>query len=121
MGEMKFSHVSVLLHECMDGLDIKHDGIYVDGTAGGGGHSFEIASRLDSGMLIAIDRDEAAIKAASARLAPFGESVKVVKSNYSEVAAVCTSLGIKNIDGLLLDLSVGYGGKRIFIQRRRSP
>ena len=106
MSETKFSHVSVLLHECMDGLDIKPDGIYVDGTAGGGGHSFEIASRLDSGLLIAIDRDEAAIKAASARLAPLGERATVVKSNYSDVESVCRSLGIEKIDGLLLDLGV---------------
>ena len=90
----------------MDGLDIKPDGIYVDGTAGGGGHSFEIASRLDSGLLIAIDRDEAAIKAASARLAPLGERATVVKSNYSDVESVCRSLGIEKIDGLLLDLGV---------------
>jgi len=106
MSETKFSHVSVLLHECMDGLDIKPDGIYVDGTAGGGGHSFEIASRLDSGLLIAIDRDEAAIKAASARLAPLGERATVVKSNYSDVESVCRSLGIEKIDGMLLDLGV---------------
>ncbi len=106
MSETKFSHVSVLLHECMDGLNIKPDGIYVDGTAGGGGHSFEIASRLDSGLLIAIDRDEAAIKAASARLAPLGERATVVKSNYSDVESVCRSLGIEKIDGLLLDLGV---------------
>jgi len=90
----------------MDGLDIKPDGIYVDGTAGGGGHSFEIASRLDSGLLIAIDRDEAAIKAASARLAPLGERATVVKSNYSDVESVCRSLGIEKIDGMLLDLGV---------------
>lgn len=106
MSESKFSHVSVLLHECMDGLDIKPDGIYVDGTAGGGGHSFEIASRLDSGLLIAIDRDEAAIKAASTRLAPLGKRATVVKSNYSEVESVCHGLGIEKIDGLLLDLGV---------------
>ena len=106
MSEIKFSHVSVLLYECMDGLDIKPDGIYVDGTAGGGGHSFEIASRLQSGRLVAIDRDAEAIQAASARLAPLGERATVVKSNYSDVKTVCDSLGIDQIDGLLLDLGV---------------
>ena len=106
MAEVKFSHVSVLLYECIDGLDIKPDGIYVDGTAGGGGHSFEIASRLTTGKLIAIDQDDAAIAAASARLASLGDRAIVVKSNYSEVANVVRSLGYEKIDGLLLDLGV---------------
>lgn len=106
MADIKFSHVSVLLYECIDGLDIKPDGIYVDGTAGGGGHSFEIASRLTTGKLIAIDQDDAAIAAASARLAPLGDRAVVVKSNYSEVANVVKSLGYEKIDGLLLDLGV---------------
>lgn len=90
----------------MEGLNIKPDGIYVDGTAGGGGHSFEIASRLTSGRLIAIDQDDAAIAAASERLAPFGDRAIVVKSNYSEIANVVRSLGYNKIDGLLLDLGV---------------
>ena len=106
MADNKFSHVSVLLYECIDGLDIKPDGIYVDGTAGGGGHSFEIASRLTTGKLIAIDQDDAAIAAASARLASLGDRAIVVKSNYSEVAQVVKSLGYEKIDGLLLDLGV---------------
>ena len=106
MADVKFSHVSVLLYECIDGLDIKPDGIYVDGTAGGGGHSFEIASRLTTGKLIAIDQDDAAIAAASARLAPLGDRAIVAKSNYSEVAQVVKSLGYEKIDGLLLDLGV---------------
>ena len=106
MADVKFSHVSVLLYECIEGLDIKPDGIYVDGTAGGGGHSFEIASRLTTGKLIAIDQDDAAIAAASARLAPLGDRAVVVKSNYSEVANVVKSLGYEKIDGLLLDLGV---------------
>lgn len=106
MEEAKFSHRSVLLGECIDGLDIDPDGIYVDGTAGGGGHSFEIASRLTGGRLIAIDQDEAAIAAASARLSPLGERATVVRSNFCEVAAVCRDLGIDAIDGLLLDLGV---------------
>ena len=106
MEEKKFSHVSVLLSECIEGLDIKPDGIYVDGTAGGGGHSYEIASRLTTGKLIAIDRDDEAIAAASARLKPLGDRAVVVKSNYSDVKAVVRSLGIEKIDGLLLDLGV---------------
>ena len=106
MSDIKFSHVSVLLYECIEGLDIKPDGIYVDGTAGGGGHSYEIASRLTTGKLIAIDQDDAAIAAASARLAPLGDRAVVVKSNYSEVASVVKSLGYEKIDGLLLDLGV---------------
>ena len=103
---VKFSHRSVLLDECIEALDIKEDGIYVDGTAGGGGHSYHIAERLTTGMLIAIDQDAAAIEAASARLAPFGDRVKVVRDNFSNLASVCESLGISKIDGLLLDLGV---------------
>ena len=106
MEETKFSHRSVLLDECIDGLDIDPDGIYVDGTAGGGGHSFEIASRLTGGRLIAIDQDEAAIAAASARLSPLGERATVVRSNFCEIASVCRELEIDAIDGLLLDLGV---------------
>ena len=106
MKEKQFSHVSVLLYECMEGLDIKPDGIYVDGTAGGGGHSYEIASRLTTGRLIAIDRDDEAIAAARVRLMPLGERALVVKSNYSDVRNVLSSLGINKIDGMLLDLGV---------------
>ncbi len=107
MEEKKeFSHRSVLLGECIEGLDIDPDGIYVDGTAGGGGHSFEIASRLSGGRLIAIDQDEAAIKAATERLAPLGERATVVRSNFCEIGRVCRELGIEAIDGLLLDLGV---------------
>ena len=107
MEEKKeFKHYSVLLEECIEGLDIDPDGIYVDGTAGGGGHSFAIASRLDGGRLIAIDQDEAAIAAAGARLAPLGERATVVRSNFCEIANVCSDLGIDEIDGLLLDLGV---------------
>ena len=102
----QFSHYSVLLQECMEGLAIRADGIYVDGTAGGGGHSYEIASRLTEGRLIAIDRDEAAIRAASARLAPFGTRACVVRSNFYDIISVLDELGIEQIDGLLLDLGV---------------
>lgn len=103
---MEFSHRSVLLEECIDGLSIKPDGIYVDGTAGGGGHSFEIAKRLTTGKLIAIDQDEAAIAAATQRLEPLGERAVVVRSNFCEIANVCRELGVEAIDGLLLDLGV---------------
>ena len=106
MEEQVFSHVSVLLQECMDALCIKPDGIYIDGTAGGGGHSHEIASRLESGKLIALDRDMSAVAAASARLEKFGEHAQVVHSNFSEMAQVCRELGIEGIDGVLLDLGV---------------
>ena len=104
--KIEFSHRSVLLDECMDGLDIKPDGIYVDGTAGGAGHSSEIAKRLEYGMLIAIDQDETAVAVATERLNALGKNTKVVRSNFSELAKVCRSLGIEQIDGVLLDLGV---------------
>ena len=106
-AKIEFSHRSVLLDECMDALAIKESGIYVDGTAGGGGHSFEIAKRLgENGRLVAIDQDEAAIAAASDRLSVYGDKITVVRSNFHEVASVCDGLGIEEIDGLLLDLGV---------------
>ncbi len=103
---IEFSHRSVMLNECIDGLNIKPDGIYVDGTCGGAGHSFEIAKRLDTGKLICIDQDPDAIAAASKRLEPYKERVIIVKSNFSEAAGVCRNLGYDRIDGLLLDLGV---------------
>lgn len=102
----EFSHYSVLLNEAIEGLAIRPDGVYVDGTAGGGGHSFAIASHLSTGKLIAIDRDGDAIEAAGKRLAPFGERVLLERSNFSEVADVLDRHGVKEIDGLLLDLGV---------------
>ena len=105
-GEINFSHRSVLLDECIEGLCIKPDGIYIDGTAGGGGHSYEIAKRLSVGRLICIDQDDAAIAAAGKRLEPFADRVTIVKSNFSNVAEVCESLGVDRIDGMLLDLGV---------------
>lgn len=104
--KVNFSHRSVLLDECIEGLAIDPDGIYIDGTAGGGGHSFEIARRLRGGRLIAIDQDSAAIEAASERLAPLGERAIVVRNNFRNLADVCEELGIFEIDGLLLDLGV---------------
>lgn len=103
---MEFSHKSVLLDETIDGLNIKPDGIYVDGTAGGGGHSFHIASRLSgSGRLIAVDQDPDAIAAATKRLERF-ENVTIVRSNFSEIKSVLMSLGIAKVDGVLLDIGV---------------
>jgi len=105
MENISFSHISVLLAECIEGLDIKPDGIYVDGTCGGAGHSCEIAKRLtDGGQLIGIDRDPDAIKAATARLEPY--NAKVLHGNYSEIEALAHSEGIEKVDGVLLDLGV---------------
>ncbi len=104
---VSFSHRSVLLQECMDGLAIRPDGIYIDGTAGGAGHSSEIAKRLGAnGRLIALDQDATAVAVATERLSVFGERARVVKSNFCELEAVCEELGITQIDGLLLDLGV---------------
>ena len=105
--KINFSHRSVLLDECIEGLNIKPDGIYIDGTAGGGGHSYHIAERLtEGGRLIAIDRDDAAIAAAGERLKPFEDRVTIVRNNFSSIADVCMMLGIERIDGVLLDLGV---------------
>ncbi len=101
---MEFSHVSVLLNECIDGLNIKPNGIYVDGTCGGAGHSKEIAKRLQGGLLIAIDSDPDAVKVATERLKDY--PAKVVKSNFNNIASVLSENGITKIDGLLLDLGV---------------
>ena len=103
---MNFSHRSVLLDEAVEALNIRPDGVYVDGTAGGGGHSFAIASSLENGLLIAIDQDENAIAAAGARLAPLGERARVVRNNFSNLNDVLETCGISEIDGLLLDLGV---------------
>ena len=102
----EFSHFSVLLDECIENLDIKPNGIYVDGTAGGAGHSSKIAERLENGLLIPIDQDEDAIKVVTERLAPFGDRVRVVRDNFSNIKQVLDDLGIEKIDGLLLDLGV---------------
>ena len=104
---MTFQHYSVLLNETIEQLDIKENGIYVDGTLGGGGHSFEIAKRLtEGGRLIGIDQDAAAIEAAGDRLAPFGDKVTIVRSNYSAMPQVLADLGIYGVDGIVLDLGV---------------
>ena len=103
---MAFVHKSVLLDETIENLKIQPDGIYVDGTLGGGGHSYEIASRLQGGRLIGIDQDDAAIAAATERLAPFSEKVTIVRSNYVNMKTVLEQQGIASVDGILLDLGV---------------
>ena len=102
----EFHHVSVLLEECIEGLNIKPDGIYVDGTMGGAGHSSRIAEKLTTGRLIGIDRDPVALKAAGERLAPFGDRVRLVHSNFCELDKALDDLGITGVDGILLDLGV---------------
>ena len=104
---MVFKHYSVLLEETVDGLNIKPDGIYVDGTLGGGGHAYEVCKRLnDKGRFIGIDQDEAAIEAAGARLSDFGERVTIVRSNYCDMKSQLQKLGIDKVDGIVLDLGV---------------
>ena len=104
---MEFNHYSVLRDETIENLNIRPDGIYVDGTLGGGGHSYEICKRLsDKGRLIGIDQDADAIKAASERLAKFKDRVTIVRSNYSDMKNVIADLGIDRVDGIILDLGV---------------
>ncbi|MGN0333373.1 MAG: 16S rRNA (cytosine(1402)-N(4))-methyltransferase RsmH [Lachnospiraceae bacterium] len=104
---MEFAHKSVLLYETIDGLDIKPDGIYVDGTLGGGGHAYEICKHLgDKGSIVGIDQDEAAIEAAGARLKDFGEKVTIVRSNYCDMKSLLRNIGIDKVDGIVLDLGV---------------
>jgi 16S rRNA (cytosine1402-N4)-methyltransferase len=103
---MEAKHISVLLPECIEALNIRPDGIYVDGTLGLGGHSAAIAERLTTGLLIGIDRDETAIQRAGERLKPFGERVKLVHGNFRNTAAILDELGIAGVDGMLFDLGV---------------
>ena len=103
---MEFIHKSVLLDECIDALNIKPDGIYLDGTLGGGGHSYEIAKRLTTGTLIGVDRDEAALQAARERLSPFLDRVITVHSNFSALDNILDELKIDAVDGMLFDLGV---------------
>ncbi len=104
---MAFNHTSVLLDETVEGLNVKPDGIYVDGTLGGGGHSFAVAGKLsERGRLIGIDQDEAAVEAAGERLKGFGDKVKIVRSNYRNTKSVLKALNIDKIDGMMLDLGV---------------
>ncbi|MEG2782650.1 MAG: 16S rRNA (cytosine(1402)-N(4))-methyltransferase RsmH [Lachnospiraceae bacterium] len=104
---MEFEHKSVLLEETVNGLNIKPDGIYVDGTLGGGGHAIEVCKRLSSkGIFIGIDQDAAAIEAAGERLVDFGENVTIVRSNYCDMKSKLHNMGIDKVDGILLDLGV---------------
>ena len=102
----EFHHVSVLLEECIQGLNIKPDGIYVDGTLGGAGHSSRIVQHLTTGRLIGIDRDSVALAAAGERLAPYKDRVTLVHSNFCQMDSVLRDLGIDGVDGILLDLGV---------------
>ena len=102
----EFHHVSVLLNEAVEGLNVRPDGIYLDGTLGGAGHSAEIAKRLGTGTLIGVDRDPKALAAAGERLAPWAERVKLVHGNFRELETILDSLGIPAVDGVLLDLGV---------------
>ena len=104
---MNFKHQSVLLEETISNLNIQPDGIYVDGTLGGGGHAFHVCSRLnEKGHFIGIDQDGAAIEAAGERLKPFGDKVTIVRSNYSDMKQVLQSLGVSGVNGIVLDLGV---------------
>lgn len=103
---MEFHHISVLLNECIDNLNIRPDGIYVDGTMGGGGHSLEIAKRLTIGRLICIDQDPNAHEAAGKRLAEYKDRITFVRDNFGNIKSILDSLGIEKIDGMLLDIGV---------------
>ena len=103
---MEFHHISVLLNECIDNLNIKPGGIYVDGTMGGGGHSLEIAKRLTTGRLICIDQDPNAHEAAGKRLAEYKDRITFVRDNFGNIKSILDSLGIEKIDGMLLDIGV---------------
>ena len=123
---MEFKHVSVLLQETIDGLAVKPDGIYVDGTTGGGGHSYEISKRLgENGRLICIDQDAEALVAAEKRLEPFAGIVTLVKSNYAQMKEVLKQLGIDKVDGIVLDLGVSSyqldNAERGFSYREDAP
>lgn len=103
---MEFHHISVLLNECIKELNIKPDGIYVDGTMGGGGHSLEIAKRIETGRLICIDQDPNAHEAAGKRLAEHKEKITFVRDNFGNIAHILDELGIDKIDGMLMDIGV---------------
>lgn len=103
---MEFKHYSVMLDETIEELKVKPDGIYVDGTLGGGGHAYQVCRRLKTGRFIGIDQDDAAIQAAGERLQPFGDLVTIVRSNYRNMKAVLEEHGVCRVDGILLDLGV---------------
>ena len=104
---MEFNHYSVLLQETIENLNIKPDGIYVDGTLGGAGHASQVAKRLsEKGRLIGIDQDADAIRAASERLAPFGDRITIIRSNYANMKTELQAIGVEHVDGIVLDLGV---------------
>ena len=104
---MEFAHIPVMLDECLEGLNIKANGIYVDGTVGGAGHSIEIVKRLsENGRLICVDKDEDALKAAGERLAPYSDRVTFIHEDYKNLVAELDSIGVGKVDGILLDLGV---------------
>ena len=106
MEEIQFNHYSVLLDETIDALQIKPDGIYLDGTLGGGGHAWQVCSRLKTGRFYGIDQDEAAIKAAGERLKEFGDRVTIIRNNYCNAKMALAQLGVEQVDGIVLDLGV---------------
>ncbi len=123
---MAFKHTSVLLHETVEGLNVRPDGTYVDATLGGGGHAYEVCSRLnDKGRFIGIDQDAAAIEAAGERLAGFGEKVTIIRSNYRDMKPQLHKRGIDSVDGIVLDLGVSSyqldTAERGFSYRADSP
>ena len=104
---MEFNHYSVLLNETIENLNIKPDGIYVDGTLGGGGHAYQVASRLsEKGRLIGIDQDADAIAAAGERLKEFGDKITIIRSNYANMKEELHRIGVEKVDGIVLDLGV---------------
>ncbi len=122
---MDYQHRPVLLDESIEGLQIKPDGVYVDGTLGGGGHSLEICKRLEGGRLIGIDQDEDAIKAASERLNGFRDRVTIIRGNFSEMGHILSELGVVSVNGVILDLGVSSYQldtvERGFTYRRDAP
>ncbi len=106
MEEMQFNHYSVLLEETIEELKIKENGIYLDGTLGGGGHAYQVCKRLKDGHFYGIDQDEAAIAAAGERLKEFGEKVTILRDNYCNAKALLEGLGVTGVDGIVLDLGV---------------
>ena len=123
---MAFGHVSVLLHETVDGLNVRPDGIYVDATLGGGGHAFEVCNQLnDKGRFIGIDQDADAIEAAGKRLAGFGEKVTIIRSNYRDMRPQLQNIGVGKVDGIVIDLGVSSyqldTAKRGFSYRMDAP
>ena len=121
---MEFQHYSVMLNECIEGLAVQPDGVYADGTAGGAGHSSEIAKRLTTGKLLALDRDPAAVQTATERLQKYPAAV-VIQANFSEIQRVCAEQGVDKLNGMMLDLGVSSyqldAAERGFSYRRNAP